>query len=259
MPHSAFGQTLKTLRAELGLSQSALALAIDSTQRHVSFLETGRSAPSREMVSRITSQLSLSAGQGATLFEASGFRYPDPSADFEAGAMNDVLDRIERHVLGNWPFPGFVLDAQWNVLRSNPPADVFLGNMFGGQNTRFNLLQLFLSAQFRQMIQNWDEASTALYFRMQAAAAQSPDVAELLGQAMREGHFDGVKSQAGQDVPIYVPIALQVPGVGLLQVSSMLGRLASVHDAAVEGFEIELMTPMDVESEMALRAMLGVG
>ncbi|MEM6929054.1 MAG: helix-turn-helix transcriptional regulator, partial [Myxococcota bacterium] len=62
-PSAAFGPTLRSLRHELRLSQEALAEAVGSTQRHLSFLETGRSAPTRAMLGRIVAALRLTAAQ----------------------------------------------------------------------------------------------------------------------------------------------------------------------------------------------------
>ena len=128
---SDFGHALKHLRAELKLAQSELAGAVGSTQRHISFLETGRSRPSPEMVRRLATELNLNAGQRAALFEASGMKNPFKKRSFSSEEVRAALDMIERHVLSNWPFPAFVLDEDWNLLRTNPAAEAMLAGVDG--------------------------------------------------------------------------------------------------------------------------------
>lgn len=257
MSHSGFGPQLKTLRQELGLSQGALALALDSTQRHVSFLETGRSAPSREMVGRIATNLSLSAGQRATLFEASGYHSPYPRRAPGSDDVKSALDMMERQILGHWSFPGFVLDASWNVLRTNGPGQRMLEAVGQGTNAPVNILELLLSDAMRPRIVNWEEASAAIYFRLQEASNRNPDLATVLETATRRGVFAHVLHHIinQDDVPIFVPIELEMPGIGTLRISSLLGHLASVHDAVVEGCEIELVVPLDQAAADGLRTL----
>ena len=259
MSHSGFGPQLKSLRQELGLSQGALALALDSTQRHVSFLETGRSAPSREMVGRIATSLSLSAGQRATLFEASGFHSPYPRRAPGSEDVKAALDMMERQIIGHWPFPGFVLDAHWNVLRSNQPGQRMLATVGQGTNGPANILEMLLSDAMRPRIVNWEEASAAIYFRLQHAATRSTNLANVLERAKRRGVFTHVLRHiiSQEDVPIFVPIELDMPGIGPLRISSLLGHLASVHDSVVEGCEVELVVPIDEAAAEGLRTLFG--
>ena len=248
-----FGAALKLLRRELGLSQAALALALDTTQRHVSFLETGRSQPSRDMVGRIATGLSLSAGQRAALFDASGFRNPYPSRTIASDDVKATLDLIATRILRHWPFPAFVMDRSWNVLRMNDRARRMFDRLMPPVSGQTNFLELFLSENFRNLVVNWEEASAALYFRLQAAALQSEAIANALATAKARGDFAhiGEMLTGQEEMPIFVPTMLRTPA-GILRMSSFLGRLGAVHDALVEGFEVELMVPLDENSETVL-------
>ena len=252
-----FGVTLRHLRRQLGLSQSALALTLQTTQRHVSFLENGRSKPTQTMIGRIATGLSLSAGQRAALFEASGFRNPYPARDFASEEVCEALDVISNRILAHWPFPAFVMDQAWTVLRMNAKADRMLMPFQPSPGTPLNMLELFLSESFRALIENWEETSAALYFRMQSAAVHSRTVARALETAKARGDFDHIGPMlTGQtQVPIFVPAILRWPEGPVLRLTSLLGQLASVHDALVEGFEIELMVPIDADSEKVLQAL----
>lgn len=255
MNEREFGGALRALRHELRLSQEDLAATLSTTQRHISFLETGRSAPTRSMLARIVTGLSLSTGQRATLFEASGFRNPYPQRDLEEADVQHVLDLLAMRVLRHWPFPGFVLDRDWNFLRANGPGEAMLA-LF---EAPANMHALFLSPAFRALVVNWEQASGALYYRLQEAARRSPLVAETLERAVAEGYFDHIpRLFAGPDeVPVYIPVIVQLPDGPRLQLTSMLGRLVSVHDEVAEGFEVELLIPLDEGSEEPFRRLFG--
>ena len=242
-----FGTTLKQLRSDLGLSQEALAANLGSTQRHVSFLETGRSLPTQAMIGRLATDLNLNAAQRAALFEASGQPNPYVRRDFTSHEVIETLDMIEHRILRHWPFPAFVLDAEWNVLRMNDRAQV----MFGVLGNATNMLALFLSPEFSTMIENWEEASSAFYFRMQTAATHNETVRTAFEAARKRGMFDHIANTMTQpgDIPIFIPAILRLPTGDRVKLTSILGNLVSVHDALVEGFDIELMVPVDAESE----------
>ncbi|MFG5379780.1 helix-turn-helix domain-containing protein [Yoonia sp. R2-816] len=253
----AFGQVLSAVRGALGLSQMALASQLESTQRHISFLETGRSRPTPHFLTRICTQLNLSADQRSNLFAASGYANPYQVRRFDDTDVGATLDMIERRVLANWPFPALVLDASWNILRMNDAAKVFFGGLSNDDDNSASFLRQILSPDFMAIIANWEEVSPVLYFRLQAAAAESPDIAAAFSDAKSKGLFDHLpRLMIEQDrAPVYVPIQIRLPQGGIINMTSMVGHIASVQDALVAGFEVELMIPTDDASERALRAM----
>ncbi len=252
-----FGKALKALRSALNLSQLALANRLGSTQRHVSFLETGRSRPSPAFLQRLCAELNLSAAQRGALFEASDHRTPYPRRTLSSDEVTDTLNMITCRILDNWPFPGFILNPEWTVLRMNAPARVMFSN-FGvdPDNESPNLLQLLLSPQFRARILNWGEASQGLYFRMLEKAERVPEIRQAFDQARREGVFDHIPQMitGNHPAPIYVPLRLSVPGGPTLEMTSFVGQLATVQDAIIEGLEVELMVPLDDATDAQIRA-----
>ena len=246
----SFGATLKQLRSDLGLSQEALAANLGSTQRHVSFMETGRSAPSQSMIGRLATELNLSAAQRAALFESSGLRNPYRRRDFTSTEVIQTLDMLEKRILKHWPFPAYVMDADWNVLRLNAPAAA----MFGSVGNYTNMLEMFLSPEFSERIENWEEASSAFYFRMQSAATHNDNVRYAFESARKRGMFDHIASNITdpEDIPIFIPAIIRLPTGDRVKLTSILGNLVSVHDALVEGFDIELMVPVDDASEQLM-------
>ncbi|MET1411058.1 helix-turn-helix transcriptional regulator [Roseibium sp. HPY-6] len=251
---SAFGKSLKSLRAERGLSQADLAGRIGSTQRHISFLETGRAQPSRFMLQRIERELALPVSRSQVLYETAGFAGPYKYRAEDSRDVQDALNLIETRLLANWPFPAFVLDKRWTILRSNGPGRIFVAGIIGPQNEPANLFRIFLSQAFRERILNWKEAAPIFAARLYREAAHDPDLADLLEQAHSSGILDGLDETFREDVPVFVPVEVLGPDGKRLRLTSLLGQLASVQDAVVEGMTIELMVPMDAETEDCLHA-----
>ena len=252
-----FGTALKELRAALGHSQLHLANQLGSTQRHVSFLETGRSRPSSMFLQRLCSELNLSAAQRSALFEASDLRNPYPRRSLSSDEVTKTLDMISRRILDNWRFPAFVLDPTWTVLRMNAPAQTMFANLgFDPGNASPNMLEMLFSPQMRKLILNWHEVSHGLYFRMLDKAERVPPIRQAFDQARSDGVFDHIPQMitGHQPVPIFVPIRLGVPGGPVLQMTPFVGPLATLQHIVIEGLEIELMVPLHDETEILASA-----
>ena len=119
---NAFGRLLKGWRGRRGFSQLDLAVAARTTQRHLSFIESGRAKPSREMILRLSTTMGLSLRQQNALMLAAGYapvwRERDLSAP-DLAVVNGALD----YMLGQHePYPAFVIDRCWNLLRANKGA-----------------------------------------------------------------------------------------------------------------------------------------
>lgn len=255
---SPFGAVLKDVRGQLGLSQAALAGELSTTQRHISFLETGRSNPTPAFLTRLCRELGLSVAQRANLFEASGLHSPYERRRFDSAEIAAVLDMIENRILAHWPFPALVLDTGWNIMRRNAGFDRLFGPFLAAANSSANFLDMLTGPQFRGFIENWSEVAPIFYFRLQAAAAHDETVARHFAALKTSGLFDTFDAFFASDrqVPPYVPVRIAFPDGTKLEMTSFLGRLASAQDALVEGFEIEFLLPTDAASERVLSAML---
>src|ERR1700757_4735086 len=119
---SALGRRLKDWRERRGLSQLALAVAARTTQRHLSFIESGRAAPSREMVLRLGTTMGVPLRQQNALLLAAGYAPAWQERDLsmrDLAAVNTALDYMLAH---HEPYPAFVIDRVWNMLRANRGA-----------------------------------------------------------------------------------------------------------------------------------------
>src|SRR5262247_484847 len=120
--HKNFGEQLRWWRKRRGLSQLELSGAAGTSQRHLSFLESGRAAPSQPMVLDIAAALNLSLRQQNSFLTSAGFaaiwregKLGEPELAQLDGALNHILAQQE-------PFPAFVVDRYWNLKRANKGA-----------------------------------------------------------------------------------------------------------------------------------------
>ena len=132
---SDFGPRLRWWRTHRGQSQLALAGAAEISQRHLSFLESGRTAPSRDMVLRLAAALDVPLRQQNALLLAAGFAPMWRESALAAPELAQVMRAVGHMLDQQEPYPAFVVDRRWNLLRANrgaarmtefllgPPAD----------------------------------------------------------------------------------------------------------------------------------------
>ena len=146
--HQSAGDLLRDWRQRRRLSQLALAVDAEISQRHLSFLESGRSQPSREMVLRLTERLSVPLRERNMILTAAGFApiYRDRPLDApELGAARAAIDRI---LQGHEPHPALAVDRNWTLLSANRAVGLLLAGVADHLVTgEINVLRLSLHPQ----------------------------------------------------------------------------------------------------------------
>ncbi|MEU1007654.1 helix-turn-helix transcriptional regulator [Streptomyces sp. NPDC005890] len=113
------GPLLRAWREQRRISQLELALRADSSARHISFVETGRSRPSEEMVLRLAEQLQVPVRERNALLLAAGYAPRYPETPLDDPALDALRDGIERLIRGYEPYPALVVDAGYTVVAAN--------------------------------------------------------------------------------------------------------------------------------------------
>ena len=121
-PDRVLPALLRHWRGRRGLSQLALGLRADVSARHISFLETGRSRPSREMVLRLADVLAVSADERDVMLREAGFAPASDGRAADALADPEVARALDAALRYHEPFPMLVLDRAYDVLRANGAA-----------------------------------------------------------------------------------------------------------------------------------------
>lgn len=165
---SGFGSILRHWRETCRLSQLDLALQADVSSKHISFLETGKNHPSREMIVRLSNALDLPLRDRNLMLGAAGFAAAYSENPLDSQALDQVDEALRRILEKHDPYPAIVLDADWNILRMNAGAAAFAA-MFAA-NTKAssnNALELLFAADGMQpYVVNWEELSATVLLRL---------------------------------------------------------------------------------------------
>jgi len=122
------GEMLRYWRHERGKSQLDLSLDTGISQRHLSFVESGRSVPSRDLLSIVADALNIPLRERNVLLLASGYAPLYSEQTMDAAQMAIVTQAIDRMLQQHEPHPALVLDRYWNVIRTNQAAPRFFGS-----------------------------------------------------------------------------------------------------------------------------------
>jgi transcriptional regulator with XRE-family HTH domain len=178
-----FPALLKHWRARRGLSQLDLALAADVSARHVSFLETGRAQPSRDMVLRLGATLDVALRDQNAMLGAAGFANEFSEPSFSGELPDAITKAIDRMLEQQEPYPMLVMNRRYDVLRTNRAATAIL--------TRFvaepaalpqppNAMQMLFDPRLgRPFVVDWERIARALLSRMHREALAMPNDADL--------------------------------------------------------------------------------
>lgn len=182
-PPRLFPALLKHWRGRRGLSQLDLSLAADVSARHVSFLETGRAQPSREMVLRLGSSLEIPLRDQNAMLQAAGF--PEEFSEIAAGENlpPEISGAIDRMLKQHEPFPMMVVDRHYNQLNANGGAMQLLGQMLADPTalgTPVNVFRVLFDPRLaRPFIVDWDRVARALLARLHRESLARPEDNEL--------------------------------------------------------------------------------
>jgi transcriptional regulator with XRE-family HTH domain len=155
------------------MSQLDLAVEARVTPRHVSFVESGRARPSREMVLVLARALDVPLRERNQLLLAAGYAPMYRETGIDEPAMSQVraaLDRVLRH---HEPFPAVVMDRRWDILMANGAATVMFAWLLGGERSArpANVLRLMLDPDgLRPFVANWAQVGEALVQRVHREA-----------------------------------------------------------------------------------------
>lgn len=186
------GGLLREWRNTRGKSQLALALEARVSARHVSFIETGRSKPSRDMVLHLAAVLDVPLRERNALLAAAGYAAMYRATDLDAEEMQPVRDALDRILRQQEPHPAVVMDRHWNITRVNEGARMLFGRLIdlSAVPEPPNVLRMmFDPAWLRPWVENWEEVARSLMIRVQREAiCGAPDaqlnalIAELRAQ-----------------------------------------------------------------------------
>jgi len=242
---SPFGRHVRHWRAIRRMSQLDLAIAAGTTARHLSFIETGRSRPGKDLILRIGDALDLSLPDRNILFTAAGLPPAFPAHDLDSQALEPlgrVLDKVLRR---HEPYPAWVVRQPFIFVRANAAADAFfpgLTQLSAGQLIDF----WFGPGPFRDTVMNWPEVMQAGLTTLRRAAADTGDseVTRLLRQAQAhaQDRLATPEVPAGS-FPVICPV-FEFDGQIVRTISAVM-RFDTAVEVTTSQLRIELMFPAD--------------
>jgi transcriptional regulator with XRE-family HTH domain len=259
--HSSIGELLRSWRQRRSLSQLELALEADVSSRHVSFLETGRARPSREMVLRLAEHLDIPLRERNRLLLAAGYAPLYVERSLEEPEMAPVHQALDRFLRAHEPYPAVVIDRHHNLVSANDA----LGALIEGVAPELleppaNALRVALHPQgMAPRVLNLPEWSAHLLHRLrrEAALAADPELKRLHDEL---ASYPGVclepPREEGAIDDIVVPLRLQVPDRELAFFST-ISTFGSPVDITLDELAIEAFYPANAATATYLLEGIG--
>lgn len=248
------------------MSQLALALAADVSARHVSFVETGRSSPSRAMVLRLCDVLEVPLRERNAMLEAAGYARLYHESELTGPELEDVRRVLEFVLERHEPYSAVVVDRGWDVVMANGGHARMLEFLLGDRAddpVTSNLLDLTFDPDgVRPFIVNWNEVARVLLDRVhrEHSAWPSDTTRALLERLLA---YPGVPDRwrtpdLASPSPVVIPIRLR-KGDAEIALFTAISTLGTPQDVTLQELRIEAFFPVDEASDSAIRRLAASG
>ncbi|MBL6079326.1 helix-turn-helix domain-containing protein [Belnapia sp. T18] len=260
MEQPTAGALLRRWRQQRRLSQLALSLEAEVSQRHLSCIEAGRAMPSRAMVLHLAEQLRVPLRERNAILAAAGFSASFPERPLRAPEMSAARQAMERILHGHAPHPALAVDRHWTLLLANDAVFALLDGLSGPlMQPPVNVLRLSLHPDgLAPRILNFPEWRAHLLARLAHDAEASADavLVDLLAELRAlpvPSRIRGACTPAPDHRGIAVPLQLAGAGgpLSFLSTTTVFGTAVDVTLAEVT---IEAFFPADEATAAAMRA-----
>jgi len=250
MSRQPFGHLVRHWRRARRLSQEALALDAGMSVRHLSFIETGRSQPSREAALAIAAALGVA--DTGTFLEAAGYLAPYAPVDLDASEMRTLaaeLSEVVRHQRG----PALIHDRLGTILRHNAAFDRLVARVGGaigeaGVGSGHRLL-----ASVQPFIVNWDEL--AAMYRRRLFLERVRGTSDV-GDEVIEALYASFQADAAAETvpPLLFPLEVR-HGDAILRLRFLTSTLGTPQDIVLRNFRLVLVMPADAAARAFLDSL----
>lgn len=257
-----FGGLLREWRTRRRFSQLALAVDVEISQRHLSFLESGRSRPSRDMVLRLTDHLGVPLAERNAFLRAAGFAPAYRERSLSAPELQEALSIIAQILAATEPHPSLAVDRHWTLLSANAAVGPLLAGVAPHLlKPPVNVLRLSLHPEgLAPRILNYREWRSHILARL---ARDIEACADRVLIALKEeiaayrppagGAAGPAHPVAGQGIAI--PLRLSSPE-GPLEFLGTTTVFGTAEDITLAGVVIESFYPADAGTAAAMRRLL---
>ncbi len=250
----SFGTLLKDWRTQRRMSQLALGLTANVSARHISFLETGRARPSREMVLQLCEVLEAPRNTRNSLLNAAGYAPAYRQRKLNDADMSQVRAAVDWTLTRHDPYPAIALDRHWTLVKANRAAQILLGaiNVAEGDS----LLSVMTDIEkMTAMFENWREVAQHMLVRLRTESSHlGGDRVLDRASARLSGALGNGQAVPGGVLPAVIPARYRA-GEGTLSLFSTMAQFGTAEDIALAELKIELMFPADEATREMLLAM----
>lgn len=261
---AAFAPLLRNWRHRRRLSQLDLSLTSSVSQRHLSFLESGRARPSRAMVLQLCDALEVPLRERNDWLLAGGFAPLFRERALEDPQMAHVMAAVRMMLRNHEPYPALAVDRAWNLRLTNGPFETLMAMVGADVWTRVgggerNLMRLIFHPDgIRPQVANWSTIAPLLWHRArrESEAVGGEDMKAVLADLAR--HQDAHTLRAAEDaslVPV-LPLVLERDGVRL-SLFTVISTFGTAQDVTADELRIESFFPADDETERLFRGLAG--
>ncbi|WP_245870189.1 helix-turn-helix domain-containing protein [Teichococcus rhizosphaerae] len=252
------GALLRHWRQRRRLSQMALALEAEVSQRHLSCLEAGRAMPSRAMVLHLAERLGVPLRERNALLVAAGFAPAYGERPLQAPALAAARQAMERILHGHMPHPALAVDRHWNLLSANAAIGVLIGEVAEAlMRPPVNVLRLSLHpGGLAGRILNFPEWRAHLLARLghEVRASSDPALLGLLEELKAlplPPQARGVRAAPAEESGIAVPLRLasEAGPLGFISTTTVFGTAV---DVTLSEVTIEAFFPADDATASAM-------
>ena len=250
------GEQLKRWRGHRRLSQLDLALDTGISTRHLSFVETGRARPSRELLLALAERLHMPLRERNRLLMAAGFAPAFPEHDLSDARLAAGRAAVSQVLAAFSPNPALAVDPGWNLVEANPSAMLLLGGVAPGLLVPpVNVLRLSLHPQgLAPRILNLPQWRASIFQRLreQLDVTAEPRIAELLAELTA---MPGGEAEVGLSEQFVLPLRLDSP-VGELAFIAMTTMFGTPLEVTLSEIAIETFLPADEATAERRRQLL---
>ena len=254
------GALLREWRAARRFSQLDLALQAGVSARHLSYVETGRAQPSREMVARLADALAMPLRERNALMIAAGYAPGYGETSLATPEMAPVRRALDYMLAQHEPYPAFVMTRHWDVVLTNGGVTRLFGLLRGGPPKHANILrQIFDPDDMRPFVANWDEVARDVIRHLHAEIAAAPSDAKLRARLDEVLAYPDVPAAWRTREPGDSPLPLLTTnfraGDTELRFLSTFATFGASRDVTVDDLRIECLFPADEGTASLCRSL----
>ncbi|MEV4128097.1 helix-turn-helix transcriptional regulator [Nocardia sp. NPDC049707] len=259
-PQQTVGGLIREWRMHHHLSQEELALRSELSQRHLSFLENGRSQPSRRTIVRLATALDLPLRHRNDLLLAAGYAPMYAERTIDDPQLASIRETLELILNGHEPYPAFVINRNYDVIAANRSVEVFVEDLPPHLlSPRLNVVRACLHPEgLAPRLLNFETVHANLLARLHRdlAATGSTSARELIAEISQYPGPDPSHDPLSGPLDIATSLRLRTSR-GELAFHATIATFSTAFDITVAEFAIESFFPADAATAAALRATIG--